>query len=1384
MRKSRVCLILAMIIAFCLAPFMNMVYAASSYTLGIVQAREGGYAYQISGKDVWKIVAYGENGYNYDNAIYCIKAGPGFGGTITSPTETREYNVSYDMKDREKIPENYINNVLPSDEIITETINEEEVSYSKYNAVLWILDNMYLPKHANETERKEMRDALLTAAFKEKIEDTTSPFTIEQINLTDDDIEVVQQLAIWHFTNRDEIEYDQGDLLAAIYVKAKDSSDDYEALDMSTYRQEDANTLYQYFITEAPKNASIYGTGDIRKLPAPVQLKNTTLKTEKTENSVLVGPFNIQKQSELGFNITEKVYGENDVEIAAENYKILYVNDESQKVELEQGKTLKDIVGKDFYIAVGKDVNSVNLKVTLSYNEAEAIFWNVSGSDEEQPVVIVNKKPVTQTLTKGLNYNFDLALQKFLTEVNGKELAKEASRESKVVVSATGDVTIVPINEPPVRVESGDIVTYTIRIYNQGKVNGYAEQVKDDIPAGLEFLPDNNVNKKYGWTEITDANGKKSVVTSYLAKDDNKTHLLKAFDYTTMDTTDYEDIEVVFKVTEPNSSPNTIVNTAEISEDVDENGNAIEDLDSTPNNGEAGRLEDDIDKEYLVLKEFDLALRKFITQVNDTKVTTREPQIVFDTANAEKDPNYNHPKNPISVENGDIVVYTLRIYNEGETDGYANLIQDNIPEGLEFLPYNEINQEHRWHLSQDQKTITSDYLSCERDEDNILEARDGEKIDYKDIKVAFKVTEPNTSTRIIENIAEIADDADKNNKPTADEDSTPANNVNGEDDRDVEYIRLKYFDLALKKFVTAVNGEKLTSDKLREPVAKLDSNGNPIYEFPNNPLPTKNPPVPVATGDLVTYTIRIYNEGSLDGYASKVIDDVPSGLEFVPENETNKKYGWTISSNGKQVSTDYLSKEKSTDNLIEAFDNKSMDIPKYKDLQVVFKVTEPNTSSRILVNTAEIADDTDKNGNPVADVDSEPANGLEEDDIDFDKVKVVRFDLALSKFITAVDGKEITTRIPTVTIDTTTGAITYPHPEEPLLVANGNLVTYTIRIYNEGTVDGYAEIIKDDVPTGLQFIADNETNKAYGWVLSEDGKSITTDYLSSAKSKDNIIKAFVRDTMQSPDYKDVKVVFKVTEEQIPEDRILINTAEINKDKNEFDIKDDDSKPGNWIEGKDEDDIDTEKVKVQYFDLALLKWVSTVIVNENGTTTVRETGHTGLENPEPIVKVEIDRKKLKKTTVKFEYTIKVTNEGQIAGYAKEVSDYIPEGLEYVQEDNPLWTSADGKVVTKQLENTLLQPGESATVTILLRWINNENNMELKVNTAEISEDYNDYGSKDIDSKPNNKTDGEDDIDTAPVILTLKTGQARIYYVLMGTILVTIAAGIMMIKKFVL
>ena len=85
---------------------------------------------------------------------------------------------------------------------------------------------------------------------------------------------------------------------------------------------------------------------------------------------------------------------------------------------------------------------------------------------------------------------------------------------------------------------------------------------------------------------------------------------------------------------------------------------------------------------------------------------------------------------------------------------------------------------------------------------------------------------PNSYTEIITNIAEIADDADENGNPVEDKDSTPDNNKDKEDDIDKEHIKLSYFDLALRKFITAVDNTAITD---RVPVFKIDEDGNYIY---------------------------------------------------------------------------------------------------------------------------------------------------------------------------------------------------------------------------------------------------------------------------------------------------------------------------------------------------------------------------------------------------------------------------------------------------------------------------------------------------------------------------------------------------------------------------
>ena len=819
---------------------------------------------------------------------------------------------------------------------------------------------------------------------------------------------------------------------------------------------------------------------------------------------------------------------------------------------------------------------------------------------------------------------------------------------------------------------------------------------------------------------------------------------------------------------------------------------------------------------------------------------------IDDNGNEVTTATYKHQKAPVGVSVGDEVIYTIRVYNEGGMDGYVTEITDHLPSGLEFVN-DEFNARYGWEANGKtiKTTITSpnttysasrDVIYAERsntDDKVLLKAFNGESLDSIEVKIKCKVLATNELYNVITNIADITGMADSSKNPVTQDRDSEVNNVvlpttekewsdykannksvltdsdwhykGQQDDDDFDKLILQEFDLALRKFITGVNETKVTN-RIPRFTTNKDENGNYIYEH------TKEP-ILVETTDLVEYTIRIFNEGDIDGYAKEIKDDIPDGLEFVPSESLNEEYRWKMldkdgnetddAKKAKYIVTDYLSKEQELatgrENLLTAFDISAMSEPNHKDVKAIFKVIAPNSHEGIITNTAEISDDSDENGNPITDRDSTPNNdNPKEDDIDVEHIKLAYFDLALRKFITAVNTTEVTNRYPVFKI-TEDGKYVYEHTKEPVDVENGNIVTYTIRVYNEGTMNGFAKQVKDDLPEGILYLPDNETNKEYRWVmLDKEGEvttdvskavSISTDYLSKEQQdetgRDNLLKAFDSKTMQEPDHRDLKIAFKVTEPNTS-DRIIINKAQISDDSDEKgnEVIDKDSTPDKWIEGEDDQDI--EKIKVKYFDLALRKWVTQAIVIENGKQTVTNTGHKAEDNPEKVVKVEIAKGKLNKVVVKFKYSIRVTNEGQIAGYATEISDYIPEGLKFVAADNPDWKEADGKIITTKLANKLLKPGESAEVEVLLTWINGANNMGQKINVAEISKDKNDSNTPDIDSVPNNKKPGEDDIDDAPVMLATKTGELiNTQYLLIGTMSFAIlAGGVIFIKKYIL
>ena len=1032
------------------------------------------------------------------------------------------------------------------------------------------------------------------------------------------------------------------------------------------------------------------------------------------------------------------------------------------------------------------DDNNQEIKYTVDESEVEKYTKQVNGYDIVNTYTPPETIDVSGTKTWNDEGNKDKTRPEKITIyllANGTQVdAKEISEKDGWKYSFTG-LAKYDDNKQEIKytIDESEVEKYTKQINGYDLINTYTTENPETV----------DVNGVKTWNDANNKDGirPKAIRVKLLANGEEKTSVI---------TTEEQDWKYSF---------------TELPK-FDDNGNEIKyTVDEETVSGYTKKIDGyNITNTHTPTEKLDFSLRKFITEINSVVVNpSRAPQVdVTNLANGTSTTaTYNHPKDAKTVNTGDVVTYTIRVYNEGEVDGYVSLIKDEIPEGLQYITNDATNTTYGWKMLDADgketsdvskaKYVTTDYLSKEKSEDNLIAKfnKETKQLSYKDVKVSFKVVSEDTTGKEIINHAQISKETDSNGKTGTDIDSTPDKWIDGEDDQDIEKVKLTYADLALRKFITKINNEEVNPNRAPQVDVTNLANGTSTTATYNHPKNT----VGVSRNDIVVYTLRIYNEGTRDAIAALVKDNIPAGLQFIPSDDLNKKYNWkmldennnetTKVSEAKYVVTDYLS-----NSVIKAYDSTTMDTLDFKDVEVAFKVIAEESTKNEITNYAQISKETDSNGNTIKDRDSTPDEWIDgEDDQDIEKVKLTYADLALRKFITELNSSEVNpNRAPQVDVTNlvngTSTTATYNHPKDPVEVRENDIVTYTLRIYNEGTKNVYASLVEDDIPERLEFIIDNEINKQYKWKILDENRNEVADiskakYIVTDCLANDLIKAFDSQTMSTLDYRDVKVSFKV-KAPTEKDGQIINYAQITKETDDSgkDVKDRDSTPGKWVDG--EDDQDTEIIKLKYFDLALQKWVSKAIVIEDGKEKVTKTGHTADMNPEPVVKVDLKKSKVKNVVVKFEYQIRVENQGQIAGYAKEVSDYIPQGLKFVKDDNQNWREVDGKIVTNQLENTLLQPGESTTISVILTWINDSNNLGLKTNIAEISEDADDNGNSitDIDSTPNNQVDGEDDQDNATVIITVRTGETTIYTSVIIAVITIIGVGVYGIKKYVL
>ena len=360
---------------------------------GIRNLRDSGWGYAIgdpmnngekgNSANIWDIQKFESLNSKGENVnAYCIKAGVGFSNT----NNKKEYKVSYDFK-KEK------------DQIIALNSNvlKSVVLGGYYNNILAMVDLFYLKGISTEEEKHQL---LQDAGCYKELEGLEE---LEEVNLegyiiTDDEIEAIQQAALWYYTNHEDSKYDKTDDNDAWFTYTTNERDydalmNYEKLKgKGRLRATQAISLYKYLINQAAQNAQYYENGTA-KSRTKITLYTSKEALESTQPVIIIerekGKFDLA----LRKYITKVTTDGNTVELK-ENASRIPVIDESP---LEEGteKTTAAYKHKKDPVEV-KTGSVVTYKITI-YNEGE-----VAG----RATKIVDQLPTGLKFLKVINGNF------------------------------------------------------------------------------------------------------------------------------------------------------------------------------------------------------------------------------------------------------------------------------------------------------------------------------------------------------------------------------------------------------------------------------------------------------------------------------------------------------------------------------------------------------------------------------------------------------------------------------------------------------------------------------------------------------------------------------------------------------------------------------------------------------------------------------------------------------------------------------------------------------------------------------------------------------------------------------------------------------------------
>lgn len=136
----------------------------------------------------------------------------------------------------------------------------------------------------------------------------------------------------------------------------------------------------------------------------------------------------------------------------------------------------------------------------------------------------------------------------------------------------------------------------------------------------------------------------------------------------------------------------------------------------------------------------------------------------------------------------------------------------------------------------------------------------------------------------------------------------------------------------------------------------------------------------------------------------------------------------------------------------------------------------------------------------------------------------------------------------------------------------------------------------------------------------------------------------------------------------------------------------------------------------------------------------------------LAKLEVKTSEIKKAELIAKYNIKVTNEGEVQGKVT-VLETIPDGYE-ILEMPEYWTTITNETLQTEVE---LGAGGSQDLCVILRWINDENNLGSRTNRAQLEGEE--------DGNP------EDNISEATVVVSIKTGE-KVSIIIIGMMIIAL------------